>query len=131
VTPLTTWNFRVYSPENVRQLRTTADKSEIKDFPKLPPATSFIRKPLSRHAAPQLVAKVGLRYNVKVDGTMIGIDCRCGIIAAAYRGARVPGHGAGRGAAQRLSAGFPADAPYVPSGHIGNPGAPLSEMFRR
>jgi hypothetical protein len=82
---LTTSNFRVYSPENVRQLRTTADKSEIKDFPKLPPATSFIRKTISRHVLPQLVPKVGLRYNVEVDGTMIGIDCRCGIITAAYR----------------------------------------------
>jgi len=27
-------------------LRLTADKREIKDFPKLPSATSFIRKPL-------------------------------------------------------------------------------------
>jgi hypothetical protein len=26
--------------------RLTADKKEIKDFPKLPSATSFIRKPL-------------------------------------------------------------------------------------
>jgi len=30
----------------VRQLHLTADKKEIKDFPKLPLATSFIRKPL-------------------------------------------------------------------------------------
>jgi hypothetical protein len=30
-----------------RQLRTTADKREIKDFPKLPSATSFIRNTLS------------------------------------------------------------------------------------
>ncbi len=28
------------------QLRTTVDKREIKDFSKLPSATSFIRKPL-------------------------------------------------------------------------------------
>jgi hypothetical protein len=30
----------------VRQLHLTADKREIKDFPKLPSATSFIRKTL-------------------------------------------------------------------------------------
>jgi hypothetical protein len=107
--------------------RITADKRLRSASPKLPLATSFIRKPIGRHAAPQLVPKVGLSYNVEVEGTMmeIGIGCRCGIIAAAYRGARVPGHGAGRDAAQCLSAGFPADAPYVPLGHIGNPGAPL------
>jgi len=29
--------------------RLTADKREIKDFPKLPSATSFIRKTLSAH----------------------------------------------------------------------------------
>ncbi len=29
--------------------RLTADKREIKDFPKLPSATSFIRKTLSNH----------------------------------------------------------------------------------
>ena len=31
------------------QHRLTADKREIRDFPKLPAATSFIRKPLSAH----------------------------------------------------------------------------------
>jgi hypothetical protein len=30
----------------IEALRLTADKREIKDFPKLPSATSFIRKPL-------------------------------------------------------------------------------------
>jgi hypothetical protein len=95
-------------------------------------ATSYMLGTIGRHAAPQLVPKVGLSYNVEVEETMmeIGIDCWCGIIAAAYWGARVPGHGAGRGAAQRLSAGFPADAPYVPSGHIGNPGAPLYAIVK-
>ena len=33
------------------RLRTTADKREIKDFPKLPSATSFIRQPLSEMPA--------------------------------------------------------------------------------
>ena len=31
---------------SLRSLRITTDKIEIKDFPKLPSATSFIRKPL-------------------------------------------------------------------------------------
>jgi len=33
-------------------LHLTADKKEIKDFPKLPSATSFIRKPLSEMSSP-------------------------------------------------------------------------------
>jgi hypothetical protein len=68
--------------------RLTADKREIKDFPKLPSATSFICRTIGRHAAPQLVPKVGLSYNVEVEETTmeIGIDCWCGIIAAAYWG---------------------------------------------
>jgi len=36
--------------------RITADKREIKDFPKLPSATSFIRNPLS-----EMLANVGVR----------------------------------------------------------------------
>jgi len=32
---------------SLRSLRITADKREIKDFPKLPSATSFIRRTLS------------------------------------------------------------------------------------
>jgi len=34
----------------MNKLRLTADKREIKDFPKLPSATSFIRKTLSETA---------------------------------------------------------------------------------
>lgn len=36
--------------KSVAKLRTTADKREIKDSPKLPSATSFIRKPLGETA---------------------------------------------------------------------------------
>ena len=36
------------------QLRLTADKREINDFPKLPSATSFIRKTLYEMAAIEL-----------------------------------------------------------------------------
>jgi len=32
--------------KDMKRLRLTADKREIKDFPKLPSATSFIREPL-------------------------------------------------------------------------------------
>ena len=82
---------------------------------------------IGRHAAPQLFPKTGLSYSNGMEGMMMGIRIarRCGIIAAAYGGR--PGHNAGRGAAQRLSAGFPADALHVPSGHVGNPGTPLGD----
>jgi len=36
---------------DVSRLRITADKREIKDFPKLPSATSFIRKTLGEIAS--------------------------------------------------------------------------------
>ena len=56
-----------------------------------------------------------------------------GIGAGAYRGVRAP-KGADRSAAQRLSAGFQADAPNVPSGHFGNPApryVPFALGFRK
>jgi len=37
-----------YYQNKFGQLRLTADKREIKDFPKLPSAASFIRKTLSK-----------------------------------------------------------------------------------
>jgi len=37
---------KVLLDEGLKKLPLTADKMEIKDFPKLPPATSFIRKKL-------------------------------------------------------------------------------------
>jgi len=38
--------YHSYISTEGMKLRTTADKREIKDFPKLPSATSFIRKTL-------------------------------------------------------------------------------------
>ena len=45
---LTMLKFKEYLPEEKEQLRLTVDKREIKDFPKLPSATSFIRKSMKR-----------------------------------------------------------------------------------
>jgi len=44
------------------QLRTTADKREIKDFPKLPSATSFIRKSY------MTFRPFGVSENIKIQG---------------------------------------------------------------
>ncbi len=42
--------------KNQAELRTTADKREIKDFPKLPSATSFIRKALGERPVFSLIS---------------------------------------------------------------------------
>jgi len=49
------------TPLKIAELRTTADKKEIKDFRKLPSATSFIRKTISEitdHWQPDFVWEI-------------------------------------------------------------------------
>ncbi len=53
------WNSTsIHSPPRLQLSHITADKKEIKNFPKLPSATSFIRKTL--YEIPNLAKNVNL-----------------------------------------------------------------------
>jgi hypothetical protein len=60
--------------------------------PKWPSATSPLLETIGRHAAPQLVAKVGLSYNVEVEGTWWGSGSTVGAAQRYLPGSRQMPH---------------------------------------